>query len=198
MLIAPTFFEVPGAENHYKANRFARRATVAEVSCQGGPHFFALSLHASPAAGDIGKHKPWFHAGVDRWLTSTELPWVFGIDANTPATDPADEDDIDWCWPATDTRPGEDQLLGGLRRHRGRDLWRSHLAARPELMEPILAERPNGPLAISYVLPSGPVRYDHLWATPEFKLRSLKYLEDVTASDHRPVLAELELRPIGT
>lgn len=67
MAIAPTWFDLPD-DLRWKANRFSRRALWAEVSWQGSEPFLVGSLHASPAAGDIGKHKPWFHAGAARWL----------------------------------------------------------------------------------------------------------------------------------
>jgi endonuclease/exonuclease/phosphatase family metal-dependent hydrolase len=194
-LIAPTWF---GLEDRWrwKANRFARRATWARVLLEGTEHVVRVgSLHASPAAGDIGHHKPWFHAGVGRWLEHLNEPWIFGIDANAPGVDPPDPDRIGWGWPQTETWPGEDQLLGARARHRGRDLLRAWLAQHPEELTRIAQERPDGPLAISYELGSGPVRYDHCWATPEIRVDHIDYLTDALEfSDHAPIVCDVALR----
>ena len=196
MSVAPTWFELDH-DTRWKANRFSRRATWARVGIGGSePAFLVGSLHASPAAGDVGEHKPWFHAGLGRWLARTDEPWIFGIDANTPATDAPDPVDTRWCWPRTDAHPGEDELLGNLARHAGRDLLRDWLDGRPDELERIRAERPNGPLATSYRLRTGPVRYDHCWATPEFSVHSIEYLQrSLEFSDHTAIVAEVTFDP---
>ena len=195
-LIAPTWF---GLEDRWrwKANRFARRATWAHIMLEGSDRTMRVgSLHASPAAGDIGRHKPWFHAGVGRWLEHVHEPWLFGIDANAPGVDPPDPEQISWGWPQTDTWPGEDQLLGARARHRGRDLLRAWLDEHPDELGRIARHRPNGPLAVSYELGSGPVRYDHCWATSAIRVDHIEYLTDALEySDHTPVVCDLTLLP---
>lgn len=196
MSVAPTWFGL-GDDVRWKASRFSRRATWARVGLgDGGTGFLVGSLHASPAAGDIAEHKPWFHAGVGRWLADTEEPWIFGIDANTPATDPPDARDVRWCWPRTAEHPGEDELLGALARHDGRDLLRDWLKYHPDELDRIRAARPDGPLAASYLLRKGPVRYDHCWATSEFGVRSVEYLQrSLEFSDHTAIVAEVTFDP---
>ena len=194
MLVAPTWF---GLEDRWrwKANRFARRATWARITLDGSDTVLRVgSLHASPAAGDIGDHKPWFHAGIGRWLEQVREPWLFGIDANAPGVDPPNPDEVSWGWPQTETRPGEDQLLGSRAKHRGRDLLRAWLADHPDELDRIASERPRGPLAISYQLGGGPVRYDHCWATPELRVHHIEYLaEGLEHSDHAPVVCDLSI-----
>lgn len=194
MAIAPTWFDLPD-DLRWKANRFSRRALWAEVSWHGSEPFLVGSLHASPAAGDIGKHKPWFHAGVARWLADKAEPWLFGIDANTPAVDHPDREQVQWCWPRTADQPGEDELLGPEAPHPGRDLLVDWLEQNPAELERIRAERPAGPLAVSHRLPGGPVRYDHVWATPGFEVHSIDYLESsFAASDHTAIVVDLSMR----
>jgi endonuclease/exonuclease/phosphatase family metal-dependent hydrolase len=197
MLISPTWF---GLDDRWrvKANRFARRAAWARVRPAGcADPLLVGSLHASPATGPIGAHKPWFHAGVGRWLAEVQEPWLFGIDANTPGVDHPDPNLVEWCWAQTDDQPGEDELLGDLAAHRGRDLLRDWLAQHPEELQAIRSDRPEGPLAVSYHLASGPVRYDHCWATPEITVENIEYLEEALAhSDHAPIICDLTLSDV--
>jgi hypothetical protein len=189
--VAPTWFALP-EDASWKANRFTRRATCAEVRVANMAEFVVMSLHASPAAGAIAEHKPWFHARIGAWLAEVDAPWLFGIDANTPGIDHPDQDRNEWCWPRTDAHPGEDELLGSLATHRGRDLLRDWLGRNSEELERIVAMRPRGPLAVSYRLRSGPVRYDHLWATEEFGVEEIRYdQESFDASDHAAIVADL-------
>jgi endonuclease/exonuclease/phosphatase family metal-dependent hydrolase len=194
MLVAPTWFAL-GDDLRWKANRFARRATWARVQIEGEVQEFLVgSLHASPAAGPIGAHKPWFHGRVARWLEQVEHPWLFGIDANAPAAEGADLAHTRWGWPRTDERPGEDELLGRHAAHRGRDLLRAALEQAPGELERIATDRPDGPLAVSYQLRTGPVRYDHCWGSPELLVRRVEYLEQgFQFSDHAPIVCDLEL-----
>lgn len=184
MCTAPEVFGLPDGMS-WLAVKFARYATWAQVRIAGVGSVLAGSLHAKPAAGEADRHKPFFHAGIDRWLTGQELPWVFGIDANTPAADHHDEALVDWCWPMTDDWPGEDQLLGVHRRNRGRDLLRDVLPA-------------DAPRPWSHELRWGRVRYDHLWATSEFQPLAVEYWTDLLdASDHAPVVATVRVLSRG-
>jgi endonuclease/exonuclease/phosphatase family metal-dependent hydrolase len=194
MLIAPTWFALSD-DLRWKANRFARRATWARVRLEGEEQEFLVgSLHASPAAGPIGAHKPWFHGRVARWLEQAEHPWLFGIDANAPAAEGANPARTRWGWPRTEGRPGEDELLGPQAAHRGRDLLRVALEEAPAVLERVTKDRPDGPLAVSYQLRAGPVRYDHCWGSPEFLVHRVEYLQEgFRFSDHAPIVCDLEL-----
>jgi endonuclease/exonuclease/phosphatase family metal-dependent hydrolase len=196
MLVAPTWFGLDD-ELNWKANRFARRATWARVQLEGSTRDILVgSLHASPAAGPIGAHKPWFHGRIAQWLAEAEEPWLFGIDANAPGAEGSDIARTRWGWPRTAARPGEDELLGADVAHRGRDLLRDALDEDPAELARIMAARPDGPLAVSYQLGAGPVRYDHCWATPEFSVRRIEYIQDgFRFSDHAPIVCDLEVAP---
>jgi endonuclease/exonuclease/phosphatase family metal-dependent hydrolase len=194
MLVAPTWFALEDALR-WKANRFARRATWARVRLEGSDQDVLVgSLHASPAAGPIGAHKPWFHGRMAHWLEEVDEPWLFGIDANAPGAEGAEPERTRWGWPRTPERPGEDELLGARVAHRGRDLLRLALDEDPDELARLLEARPDGPLAVSYQLRAGPVRYDHCWATPEFTVQRIEYLEEgFEFSDHAPIVCDLEL-----
>jgi hypothetical protein len=127
-------------------------------------------------------------------LTKLELPFVFAIDANEPASETADSVTFHWA----DGRPGARKfgaLLGIRPEHRGRDLLREQL------------ERTGAPpatasyLSLTYTThnggPAGGRRFDSLWATPEFALRQIgtHYEEAIAAgTDHALLVADLTLR----
>jgi endonuclease/exonuclease/phosphatase family metal-dependent hydrolase len=197
MLIAPWWFDLPTFKDRPATSiRCARRATWARVRIDGADTPLLVgSLHAQPATSDIAEYKPWFHAGVARWLTETSEPWLFGIDANTPGHDPFEASETRWSWPRTADRPGEDDLLGHNPAHRGSDLLRRWLNAKPERLDHVRAVRPEGPLAVSYRLAQGPVRYDHCWATPEVEVETIDYIDEAFKySDHAAIVADLKMK----
>lgn len=193
MTLAPYAFQMPSDAPSHAVARFGKRALAAEVLLDGDASFLAASFHATPATDqDLKRHKSWFHAGVARWLSHLDRPWVIGIDANTPAVDPPDEHRTEFCWPATPQRPGEEALLGSQTAHRGRDVLRS-LDQHPDERAEIVAQRPDGPLAVSHRLGTRGVRYDHVLATKEFEVVDVRYVDVFDVSDHAAVVVDLVL-----
>ena len=85
-------------------------------------------------------------------------------------------------------------MLGAWPLHRGRDLLRDWLSRHPDELAAIVQQRPGGPLAVSYHLGGGPVRYDHVWATTEVQVDRIDYLsEGPWHSDHAPIVCDLRL-----
>lgn len=75
----------------------------------------------------MGEWRPFFHGGLAVALASLELPFVFAIVANEPASETADSVTFHWA----DGRPGASKfgtLLGIAPKHRSRDLLREQLA----------------------------------------------------------------------
>ena len=119
--------------------------------------------------------------------------------SSSTANEPRSEslDGVIFHWP--DGRPGARKfaaLLGLRPAHRGRDLLREHLR--------ILGLRPEAEdyLALTYTTHGGGVagrrRFDSMWATPEFALRSFStHYNDALAAgtDHAMLVADLELGP---
>lgn len=139
--------------------------------------------------------KPFFHGGVAAALTDLTLPFVFAIDANEPRSETLDS----VTFHLRDGRPGARKfaaLLGLHPVHRGRDLLREHVW--------ILGLRPAAEdyLAPTYTTHGGGVagrrRFDSMWATPEFALRTFRtHYEDAVCAgtDHAMLVADLELGP---
>jgi hypothetical protein len=156
-----------------------------------------LSAHATPGTSQgpgpdkrgVGTLKPWFHSTLAHWIAGWEEPYLFAIDANTPAAETLESSRFHLpLGPGQDA--GEDQLLGdsAARVHTARDLWRDWLAM-PEGARDLAAVGADGPLAQSHRIGDAWYRYDHMWASPTVKLQEMRYRYDATVSDRALVAA---------
>ncbi|MGH8897947.1 MAG: endonuclease/exonuclease/phosphatase family protein [Egibacteraceae bacterium] len=176
---------------------FLRRTVAARMGIHGGRALTACSFHARRAVNRrVGHLAPAFHTGIAKWLASQPSPILFGMDANAPVVDHPDFRRSSFHWPTpAEGGSGEDQLLGPDAGHGLGDVLRRHLDRHPEELARIREERPGGPLAISH-RPAHPVRYDHIWATPDLEVIDVRYLYDeavVAGSDHALVLADFDV-----
>jgi endonuclease/exonuclease/phosphatase family metal-dependent hydrolase len=185
------------------ARWFHERHIAVDVQVADGPTVRMLSAHATPGTSDgpgspkrgVGHLKPWFHTQLALWIREWPSPFLFAIDANTPAVDTLDWATTRFHIPADgEGRPGEDLLLGppGRRLHQARDLWRVWLD-RPEGApdrEDVPAE---GPLARSHLTGGSWYRYDHLYATEDIAPKAMRYTWDPSVSDHSLVSATISI-----
>jgi endonuclease/exonuclease/phosphatase family metal-dependent hydrolase len=184
-------FQIPDAEQ----SGFPYRTCVANIRSADGTALTLGSFHTRPAGG---ARKPSFTVDVARWVDAQSGPLVFGIDANTPDVDHPDFARTEFCWPTGKSRyGGEEALLGPACRGRF-DVFRRYLEEHQDQLAAIVAARPNGPLAVSHVLKGGGQRrYDHLWATDQFRVLNAEYRFDETTrsagSDHALVIADLKI-----
>jgi len=70
------------------------------------------------------------------------------------------------------------------------------VAGRPDELASIIAERPDGPLAVTHRRSQKniPCRYDQIWVSPEWRVESGRHLTEEsfkTGSDHVMVVADL-------
>ena len=126
------------------------------------------------------------------WLDRRRLPTVMCIDANTPRVDRPELAESEWWWKE------EPILFGAERQHDLQDAFRQDLAKNPEELKAIVAERPDGPLAISHLRGSQnvPSRYDFVYVSPEWTVVNAQYrFEEAVdhGGDHALVSADLTL-----
>jgi hypothetical protein len=132
--------------------------------------------------GDAGKGRQVSRFAA--WLRERDAPAVVGIDRNAPKWERAELAEDEW-W-----NRWEPLLYGPGRVHDLRDAWRDILERDPLMLEAILAERPNGPLAITHVRRGIECRYDAIYVSPEFEVIEVQHLWDEAreaGSDHAAV-----------
>ena len=165
-----------------------------------GHRVTALNYHA-PAGVTHGVKKPQQAVRIAEWLDSLDGPVVMAGDFNTPAIDRADEVKTHYFTghPELEGEPGDDVLVGKIPIHGLSDALRLHLAANPNEMDRVLADRPSGPLEVSYRTGDDDgdrYRYDSIWLSPHFTVNSIDYFyeEAIEAgTDHALVLANVTL-----
>ena len=175
------------------------------IICDLGPIRIG-SFHAPPGV-QYGLEKP-AQAVVDAHHIAGmgNRPIWFGIDANTPKVDHPDFNLTRTHWHTgnrqLEGQPGDDLLVGPDKIHSLRDCFRAWVEAEPARLEAIVRERPDGPLATSYVTrrrrgrPDTIWRYDAIWASNHFDIVEVAYHYErsITAgSDHALVTADLSL-----
>ncbi len=173
---------------------------VAAKTAVGGSTVAVCSWHAPNAAGEGPEAKMRGYRAFLAWAEAQSGPIIAGFDANhwartaslelTPVVDdPRDR----WFL--------ENQFFGANPTHRLRDAYLDHLRDRPDEYEEIRRQRPEGPLAISYVRGSGakaiPDRFDYIFISPEIACLEAAYHYDAgvhAGSDHAPVTATLRVK----
>jgi endonuclease/exonuclease/phosphatase family metal-dependent hydrolase len=166
-----------------------------------------VTYHA-PNGEDYGVAKVRQAVRVADWLATLDGPVVLGGDFNTPLVDPIDVAGVRTHMHSGNSdlggEPGDDLLVGPAPVHGLRDALRTHLATRPERVEAILSERPEGPLEVSYRTSDsdeGRFRFDAIWLSPHFAVNSVEYHYDAAiaaGTDHALVIADIELADRGS
>ncbi|MEQ9325282.1 MAG: hypothetical protein RIF41_39310, partial [Polyangiaceae bacterium] len=158
---------------------------------------FEVASLALPPASSGWKQLKAVQADIfaDRWASRTH-PLVAGLDRNSPFIDHPDLNQTVWFWEA------EERLFGPSPKHDLRDVLRTHLHPNPSKRRRLLRERPEGPLATSFMRGTGrgdtPARYDAIYASPEWRVLDVTYPWQASleaGSDHGAVWAHLELDP---
>jgi endonuclease/exonuclease/phosphatase family metal-dependent hydrolase len=159
-----------------------------------GVRLRVCSLHARPATGGrpgrppLGYTRQLFHRVCADWLAEHHGPMLFGVDANSPYVDHPDPA----LWQPS--MAGDATLIGPHPRHHLTDALYLWLDDHPEELEKVCRERPEGPLAISYVTSGAGrrVRYDHLFVTDDLRVEHITYRPPgAEGSDHGAILARL-------
>lgn len=185
------------ASFHYKSSflleeaPLPERALITEVETLTGP-LTLCSFHTPPGATWKEK-KPESLVALAKWLANRQTRVIVGMDANAPKSDRPDIEQNEWFWEK------EPLMLGAQPLHVLRDSLRIWLSTHPLEAAHLLANSPQGPLAVSYNRGWGkrvfiPCRYDFIYITPDFGVSEVRYLyeEAIQAgSDHALVVADL-------
>lgn len=128
---------------------------------------------------------------MTRWLVEQSGSILLGIAANAPKTDRPYQGENEWgC-------AEEPLLLGATPWHQLKDAFRILVKEQPDLLDEVLTERPEGPLAISHYRGRGtekiPCRHDFVFISPDFVVGEMNHTLYETLSDHALVAAQLEL-----
>jgi endonuclease/exonuclease/phosphatase family metal-dependent hydrolase len=122
---------------------------------------------------------------IGAFLAAIDGPVVVGIDRNGPKHERFDPTETEW-WPED-----EPALFAEDAQHGLRDVLLTIHSEHPERRAAARAERPDGPLEVSYVeqrtTPPSPRRYDVILASAHWQVRGVEYDYDGSVeagSDH--------------
>jgi len=157
-----------------------------------------VAYHAP--TGGHGLKKPEQAVRAAQWLKSISPgAAILGGDFNTPEHDPVEDSGVRTHWhtggPNMGDAMGDDVLVGHQPIHHLTDAYRSWLRNNPRERGAIPVE---GPLATTHVLSRSktPVRYDQIWLSPQFKVKTVEHLYDeaiAAGTDHALVIVETTL-----
>lgn len=164
-----------------------------------------LASYYAPPGVSFGYKKVENALAFLAWIQRIDSPLLVGADANSPRIDHPEFSRTRSWWHTGSRmlrgRPGDDGLWGPNLQHKLQDALHVWLEGRPDELAAIVAERPEGPLAISHwtgkrlLAPSAGTarRYDSIWLSDHFSVLGIDYLTDLmpTLSDHAPVVADL-------
>jgi len=131
---------------------------------------------------------------IATWLASRPGPTIAGIDRNGPKYEHADGSVELWPHDAP-------ELLGTESAHRCRDAVSVLYEREPLRREQAAAQRPDGPLAVSYIRGhpgqrQTSCRYDAVYISDDVTVEDVRYLYDESieaGSDHAAIVARLTL-----
>jgi len=182
----------------------SERILLIETQTERTP-FIAVSYHAPPGV-TYGIVKPRQAVAFASWLSTQNVPLLFGADANTPLVDAFDFANTRTHWHTGYRRlqgeEGDDLLFGPGKVHDLDDALRRWLALHPDEMDRLRASHPSGPLAITHRTgrrknsPGNPRRFDAVWASRHWVVRHIEHLYEkgiAAGSDHAPVVVDLDL-----
>ena len=182
------------------------RTLVARVELGGTS--VTVALYYAPPGVSWFEKKPQQAVGFAQWLKTVNGPILFGADANTPLVDAIDFAATRTHWHSglrkLKKAPGDDLLVGPAKIHQLDDALRRWLATHPAAIADLKADRPDGPLRVSFRTGKNhgkagtDRRFDSIWVSPEFNVSAIEYPYDsciAAGSDHSAVIADIEISP---
>ena len=186
---------LPGATLEERAVWASFDSAAGEIS--------VMSYHAPPGVS-WGPVKVAHTHALHDWIGDQTGPVIVGADANTPEVDHPDPELTRTHWHTGARRLkgqlGDDVTFGGSPTHGLRDAYRVWLDARPDEMDRIRRERPQGPLALTHRTgrrkdsPGHARRFDAVWVSRDVEVVGVKHHYDEAlkaGTDHALVIADL-------
>ncbi|MDQ3571467.1 MAG: endonuclease/exonuclease/phosphatase family protein [Actinomycetota bacterium] len=167
-----------------------QRSLWARVELPGIGQMTVVSWHAEHGAGAEGRvRKPVAFRAMSAWLVEAPRPLALGADVNSWS------DRVDLVKPEPDDSNYEEHAFVGLDPAHGLvDAYRAVLERRGEF-DALRESAPEGPLAVSHVLPSGSTRRDRVYVSPGLTPIDGAYVFDEAkqaGSDHALHWVELD------
>jgi len=173
------------------------RTLVARIEGQTG-NLTAMSAALPPGSMWGRAAKQGQARAMGAFLAAIDGPVVVGMDRNGPKHERFDPAETEW-WPEDEPALFAEDAPHGLR-----DVLLAFHSEHPERREAARAERPDGPLEVSYVeqrtTPPSPRRYDLILASAHWQVSGVEYdyhASAVAGSDHSLVSARLRF-PVET
>jgi endonuclease/exonuclease/phosphatase family metal-dependent hydrolase len=169
------------------------RTLVARITrLDGGREFTAMSAALPPGSMWGREAKQGQARVIGAHLAGVDGPVIVGMDRNGPKHERFDPAETEW-WPED-----EPALFAADAPHGLRDVLLTLHAEHPERREAARAERPDGPLEVSYVeqrtTPPSPRRYDVILASAHWHVKDVTYGYDASVaagSDHGSAVASV-------
>ena len=179
------------------------RGVGAVIQSPDGMEFRAISWHAPNAAGQGAEYKMAGYTGIISYLEGLAGPVIFGFDGNhwnletgLQPRPPPELGSDDWYL--------ENLFFSNEPPHGLRDGYLDYLAHNPHEYALALKERPEGPLAVTYVRGSKkrpqPDRFDYVFVSEHFSVERVAHDYEAAVeagSDHATVRVDLRLHPMG-
>lgn len=153
-----------------------------------------ISWHAPNAAGEGSETKMQAYRAISSWLTEKNSRTVLGFDGNSWNT----TIELERETPANETDPYYEEKLFFSKGapHHLVDTLQAYYKNNSEAYQVVKQERPDGPLALSFVRGSQKDRFDYIFASPDFEVIRCDYDYKGgknAGSDHGIVIAELSV-----
>lgn len=157
-----------------------------------------ISWHAPNAAGEGSETKMQAYRAVANWLTDKETATVLGFDGNSWNNTVK----LEWDVPTDKADPyyEEGLFFSSGAPHHLLDTLKTYYRNNPEAYKAVIQQRPDGPLAVSYVRGSRknpvPDRFDYIFASPDIEVIQCAYDYEGgigAGSDHGIVIAALSV-----
>jgi exonuclease III len=176
----------------------AERALSVKVKGLESP-LTLVAWHAPNYAGEGLAVKMQAYRAISKYISTLEGPLILGFDGNhenlLTSIDPPDSTNPESQWYP------ENGFFSNDSPHNLTDSLLDYLRKEDDVYRSILAERPDGPLAVTYIHGTQEDRFDYIFISPEFEVLACDsdyFGARAASSDHAFVTTDLQLKVEST